>query len=216
MGVERRQDRARCVKLPIDIDSVKGFLDPLEGAALYARALEAAGRGVLLEIGTYCGKSAVYIGTAAKERGGVLFTIDHHRGSDEMQPGWEHHDTQTWDTRAGAMESLPFLRDTLRRAKLEEAVIPIIGRSATIARYWRTPLAFLFIDGGHSMDNALADYEGWSAHVMPGGLMLIHDVFPDPKDGGRPPFEIYKMALESGLFDEVDAVRSLRVLRRRG
>ncbi len=204
------------MKLPIDIDSVKGFLDPLEGAALYARALDAASRGALLEIGTYCGKSAVYIGTAAKERGGVLFTIDHHRGSEEMQPGWEHHDTQTWDARAGAMESLPFLRDTLRRAKLEEAVIPIIGRSATIARYWRTPLAFLFIDGGHSMENALADYEGWSAHVMPGGFMLIHDVFSDPKDGGRPPFEIYKMALESGLFDEVDAVRSLRVLRRRG
>lgn len=203
------------MRLPIDIDSVKGFLDPAEGEALYQAAVKAAPLGPLLEIGSYCGKSAVYIGTAARDAGSVLFTVDHHRGSEEMQPGWEHHDASTWDARAGAMESLPFLRDTLRRAELEDCVIPIIGRSTIIARYWRTPLAFLFIDGGHAMAEAEGDYHCWTPHVMAGGTLAIHDVFPDPKDGGRPPYEIYRTALASGGFSEVGAVKSLRLLQRR-
>jgi predicted O-methyltransferase YrrM len=203
------------VRLPIDIDTVKGFLDRQEGEALYEAALAAAPLGPLLEVGSYCGKSAVYLGTAAREAGSLLFTVDHHRGSEEMQPGWEHHDASTWDARAGAMESLPFLRDTLRRAGLEEHVVPVVGRSAMIARFWRTPLAFLFIDGGHSMAEAEGDYRGWTPHVLPGGTLAIHDVFPNPKDGGRPPFEIYRMALASSAFVETGAVKSLRLLKRR-
>lgn len=202
------------MRLKIDIKSVKGFLDAEEGAALYDAALKAAAFGPLLEIGSYCGKSAVYIGVAARDAGSLLFTIDHHRGSEEMQPGWAHHDPATWDARAGVMESLPFLRDTLRRAGLEDVVVPIVGRSAAIARYWSTKLGFLFIDGGHSMDEAEADYRGWTPHVAAGGTLAIHDVFPNPKDGGRPPFEIYKMALGSRLFVETGAVLSLRLLRR--
>jgi predicted O-methyltransferase YrrM len=202
------------MRLPIDIDTVKGFLDPAEGAALYQAALKAAPLGPMVEIGSYCGKSAVYIGTAARDAGSVLFTVDHHRGSEEMQPGWEHHDPSTWDKRGKMMESLPFLRDTLRRAQLEESVVPIVGRSATIARYWTTPLGFLFIDGGHSMEEAEGDYRGWTPHVMAGGTLAIHDVFADPKDGGRPPYEIYRMALASGAFVETGAVKSLRLLKR--
>ncbi|MBI1211022.1 MAG: class I SAM-dependent methyltransferase [Alphaproteobacteria bacterium] len=202
------------MQLPIDIETVKGFLDAEEGAALYQSALKAAPLGPLLEVGSYCGKSAVYVGTAARDAGSVLFTIDHHRGSEEMQPGWEHHDPSTWDVRAGSMDSLPFLRDTLRRARLEEVVVPVVGRSSTVARVWRTPLAFLFIDGGHAMAEAEADYRGWTPHVMPGGTLAIHDVFPDPKDGGRPPYEIYRMALTSGAFVETGAKKSLRLLRR--
>lgn len=202
------------MRLPLDIDTVKGFLDAEEGAALYRAALAAAARGPLLEIGSYCGKSAVYIGTAARDAGSLLFTIDHHRGSEEMQPGWEHHDPSTWDARVGAMDSLPFLRDTLRLAGLEEHVVPVIGRSAAIVRYWRTALGFLFIDGGHAMSEAEADYRGWTPHLVAGGTLAIHDVFPDPKDGGRPPFEIYRMALASGEFLETGAVKSLRVLTR--
>ena len=203
-------------RLPIDIETVKGFLDPLEGEALYRQAFIAAALGPCVEIGSYCGKSTVHIGLACQLRGQVLFTVDHHRGSEEMQPGWEHHDPATWDLAAEAIDSLPFLRDTLRRAKLEETVVPIVGRSATVARHWRTPVSFLFIDGGHSMENASTDYECWTPHLVSGGLLAIHDVFPDPKDGGRPPYEIYRRALGSGLFDEVNAVGSLRVLKRLG
>lgn len=202
------------MKLPIDIDSVKGFMDPAEGAALYEAALACAPRGPCLEIGAYCGKSAVYLGTACQAADGVLFSVDHHRGSEENQPGWEYHDAELWDDAANAMDTLPFLRTTLRRAGLEDVVFPVVGRSALIAKAWATPLSFLFIDGGHTMEHALGDWRHWTPHLMAGGTLAIHDVFPDPADGGRPPFEIYQRALASDLFEEVAAVKSLRVLRR--
>ena len=202
------------MRLPIDIESVKGFLEPAEGRALYDAALACAPQGPCLEIGTYCGKSAVYLGTACQAAGGLLFCVDHHRGSEENQPGWEWHDPQTWDAAAGAMDTLPFLRTTLRRAGLEETVVPVVGRSAQVARVWTTPLSMLFIDGGHTMEAALGDYRGWTPHLMAGGILAIHDVFPDPADGGRPPFEVYQRALASDLFEEVGAVMSLRLLRR--
>jgi predicted O-methyltransferase YrrM len=198
---------------PLDLATVKGFMPETEGEALYAAAMSAPA-GLMLEIGSYCGKSAVYLGVAARARGEILFTVDHHRGSEELQPGWAHHDPETWDARANAIDTLPFLRDTLRRAGLEDFVVPVVGRSAAIAAVWRTPLALVFIDGGHGMEPALADYRGWSRHVSPGGLLAIHDVFPDPKDGGRPPYEIYRLALTSGAFGEVSATGSLRVLKR--
>lgn len=202
------------MKLSIDIDSVKGFMDPAEGAALYEAALACAPRGPCLEIGAYCGKSAVYLGTACQAAGGVLFSVDHHRGSEENQPGWEYHDAELWDDAANAMDTLPFLRTTLRRAGLEDVVFPVVGRSALIAKAWATPLSFLFIDGGHTMEHALGDWRHWTPHLMAGGTLAIHDVFPDPADGGRPPFEIYQRALASDLYEEVAAVKSLRVLRR--
>ncbi len=200
--------------LPLDIDTVKGFLHPEEGRALHDAALTAAERGPVLEIGSYCGKSAVYLGTACQAVGGVLFAVDHHRGSEENQPGWEYHDPALWDTEAGVLDTLPVFRDTLHRAGLEETVIPVVGRSATLARHWTTPLSLVFIDGGHSRAAAEADYRGWQGKLMPAGLLAIHDVFPDPTDGGRPPYEIYCLALASGLFEEIAAIRSLRMLRR--
>lgn len=202
------------IDLPISIEDVKGFMAPEEGEALYAAALEASVMGPCLEIGTYCGKSTVYIGTAVKERKEILFTVDHHRGSEENQPGWEHHDPETWDDEAGSMDTLPFLRRTLREADLEDHVIPIVGRSMAVVRHWQTPLAMLFIDGGHSREHALNDYLYWTRHVVPGGILAIHDVFPNPQDGGRPPFEIFEMALASHLFKEESRVQSLRILRR--
>jgi predicted O-methyltransferase YrrM len=202
------------MQLPIDINEVKGFLAPSEGEALYRHALERAPHGPCVEIGSYCGKSAVYLGTACRETDGVLFTVDHHRGSEENQPGWEHHDAELWDEAAGTLDTLPALRTTLRRAELEDWVIPLVGKSPIIAKHWRTPLSLLFIDGGHTTEHAMNDYDGWTPHVMPGGILAIHDVFPDPKDGGRPPFEIFQIALRSGLFREVEPVETLRILRR--
>jgi predicted O-methyltransferase YrrM len=201
------------MRLPVDPDTIKGFLDSAEGEALHDAAFAQAPHGPCLEIGSYCGKSALYLGAACKAAGGVLFCVDHHRGSEENQPGWEWHDPELWDAEAGAVDSLPALRRTLHAAGLEDVVIPIVGRSATVARHWRTPLALLFIDGGHTQAAATADYEGWTPHLMAGGLLAIHDVFPDPADGGRPPFEIYRRALEEG-FVETGVVKSLRVLRR--
>ncbi len=202
--------------LGIDIDQVKGFLDPAEGAALYAVAAKMSPLGPCLEVGSYCGKSTVYIGAACKAAGGHLFAVDHHRGSEENQRGEEYHDADLFDPFTARLDSLPFFRDTLFKAQLEETVIPIVAPSATVAKHWTTPLSFLFIDGGHSMAAALSDYHLWTRHVRPGGVVAIHDVFPNPADGGRPPYEIYKLALMSGMFQELAMVKSLALLRRLG
>jgi predicted O-methyltransferase YrrM len=198
--------------------SVKGFMPDEEGLALYraGRAAAAAGGGPLLEVGTYCGKSAVYLGAAAAENGTVLFSIDHHRGSEENQAGWEHHDPDVVDGRTGRMDTLPFARRTVTDAGLEDSVILVVGPSVVVARHWSTPLALLFIDGGHGAEVAWADYRNWAPKVAVGGLLVIHDVFADPAEGGRPPYELYRHALDSTRFDELaDAgFGSLRVLRR--
>ncbi|MBV9934835.1 MAG: class I SAM-dependent methyltransferase, partial [Actinobacteria bacterium] len=99
-------------------------------------------------------------------------------------------------------------------AGLEDQVVAVVGQSTTVSALWRTPLSLLFIDGGHGEEPAWADYNGWTPHVAVGGLLAIHDVFPDPADGGRPPYELYCRALESGGFEDADQCGSLRVLRR--
>lgn len=190
-----------------------GFMPEDEGLLLHAYAARAGVDGPLLEIGTYCGKSAILLGAAARATGSTAFTVDHHRGSEENQAGWEHHDTSLVDPRTGRMDTLPVFRRTIAEAGLEEVVVAVLGHSTTVARHWRTPLALLFIDGGHGHDPAHDDYETWVPWVRGGGLLLIHDVFPDPADGGRPPYEIYLRALEDG-FEEVDVRGSMRVLRR--
>ena len=171
----------------------------------------------MLEVGAYCGKSTVYVGAAARETGSVLFSLDHHRGSEENQSGWEHHDPTVVDERSGRMDTLPFFRRTIEDAGLEDVVVALVGRSEVVAPVWRTPLVFLFIDGGHGTQPARADYEMWTPHVLPGGVLAVHDVFPDPADGGRPPYEqIYLPALRSGCFAEDESLGcgSLRMLRR--
>ena len=196
--------------------AAKGFMPDEEGMALHRAGVAAArsGLGPLLEVGTYCGKSAVYLGAAARQGGSVLFTVDHHRGSEENQPGWEHHDPEVVDARSGRTDTLPFLRRTLEAAGLEDVVVAVVGDSAVVAGHWRTPLALVFVDGGHGVEPAWADYRGWAPHVAPGGLLALHDVFPDPAAGGRPPYEVWRRALASGAFAEVSACGSLRVLRR--
>jgi MMP 1-O-methyltransferase len=192
-----------------------GFMPEDEGLLLHHWARERLPHGPALEVGTYCGKSAVYLGAAAREVGGTVFTVDHHRGSEENQAGWEHHDASLVDAETGLMDTLPTYRRTIQRAGLEDHVVAVLGRSTTVSKHWRTPLSLLFIDGGHGEQPARDDYEGWSPWVMPGGVLVIHDVFPDPADGGRPPYElIYLPALASGRFVEVDGCGSMRVLRR--
>ena len=202
------------INLPLDINTVKGFLDADEGTALYEHALVAADLGPLLEVGSYCGKSSVYLGAACKHKQTILFAVDHHRGSEEHQLGEEYHDPDLYDARFAKMDSFPQFRHTLARANLEDVVVPIVAPSVLAARFWSTPLGLVFIDGGHSMQAALNDYRNWAGHVVRGGYLVIHDVFPSPADGGRPPFEIWKLAQESGLFEALPLVKSLGVLRR--
>jgi predicted O-methyltransferase YrrM len=198
-------------------EAARGFMPPDEGRLLFRRAKERLPFGPVLEVGTYCGKSALYFGAAALETNGPVFTVDHHRGSEENQVGWEHHEPDTVDPEFGLMDTLGLFRKNIARAGIEEQVIAIVGHSATVAQWWRTPLSLLFIDGGHGVEPARNDYLGWTPWVAPDGLLIIHDVFPDPADGGRPPYEeIYLPALASGRFVEIEALGSMRVLQRVG
>ena len=197
--------------------AAKGFMPEDEGDLLHRRALERLPHGPVLEVGTYCGKSAVYLGAAARQVGGdqaVVFSVDHHRGSEENQAGWEHHDPEVVDGDVGLMETLPFARRTLHDAGLSDHVVLVVGRSTTVSRHWATPLSLLFIDGGHAEEHAQADYTGWAHHLLAGGLLVIHDVFADPADGGQAPYHVHQRALASGAFEEVEALGSMRVLRR--
>lgn len=191
-----------------------GFMPEEEGLALYRAGLHAAPLGPMLEIGSYRGKSAVYLGAAARGGSSVLYSIDHHVGSEEHQPGEGYHDPDLFDEDLGRINSLPDFLATIRMAELEDVVAPIIGSSPVIARTWSIPLSLVFIDGGHSDVAARADLEGWSPKIIPGGLLAIHDVFENPADGGRPPYEIYREALASGSFTDWDRTGSLRVLLR--
>lgn len=196
--------------------ATKGFMPEDEGDALHEAALRAAAAvpgAPWVEVGSYCGRSTVWLGDAARRSGTVLFAVDHHRGSEENQAGWEHHDDEVVDPRTGRMDTLPFFRRTIHDAGLEADVVAVVGPSPVVARHWSTPLALLFVDGGHGVEPARADYEGWVPHVALGGTLAIHDVFPDPADGGRPPYEeIYLPALRSGRFAERSATGSLRIL----
>ena len=198
--------------------ATKGFMPADEGEALWDAAVSAAAAvpdAPMLEVGSYCGRSTVWLGDAAQRSGRMLFAVDHHRGSEENQAGWEHHDTDLVDERTGKMDTLPFFRRTMHDAELESTVLALVGRSPQAASVWTTPLSLLFIDGGHGEEPARLDYEGWTSHVAVGGTLAIHDVFPDPADGGRPPYErIYLPAIESGRFEETGATGSLRILRR--
>ncbi len=196
-------------------EAVKGFLPKNEAAALYDAAVAVEVDGPLLEVGSYCGKSSVYLGYAAQSIGRVLYALDHHRGSEENQAGWEHHDPELIDKQKGVMDTLPYFRDAIFAAGLEHVVIALVVHSGVIARNWTTPLSFLFIDGGHGEEPAKADFNGWVPKVKEGGTLAIHDVFPNPKDGGRPPYEqIYLPAIESGNWNEVHVEGSLRILKR--
>ncbi|MFG2289914.1 class I SAM-dependent methyltransferase [Streptomyces sp. NPDC048595] len=198
-------------------EAAKGFMPVDEGLALYAAAVEAAALGLpLVEVGTYCGRSTILLADAARGAGVMAVTVDHHRGSEEQQPGWEYHDPSVVDPEVGRMDTLPTFRRTLHAAGLEDRVIALVGRSPQIAALWQAPVGLVFVDGGHTDEHARADYEGWAPHIAPDGLLVIHDVFADPADGGQAPYRIYRRALASGAFTEISAHGSLHVLRRTG
>lgn len=205
-------------ELPVEllslIASTRGFMPEDEGLALHAAASEHLTGGIALEVGTYCGKSTIYLAHAASVTGSTVVTIDHHRGSEEQQVGWEYHDESVVDPELGLMDTLPFARRAIAASGLEHVVVAVVGRSSAISQWWQTPLDLVFVDGGHTDEAAQADFRGWAPWVRLGGVLVIHDVFPDPADGGQAPYRIYRQALDSGEFVERSVTGSLRVLQR--
>lgn len=196
-------------------NSIKGFLADDEGEALFQLAQSVTGIGPCLEIGSYCGKSAVYIGAACKQTGNILFAVDHHRGSEEHQPGEEYHDTDLFDKSKNSVNSFPLFQRTLRLAALEENVIPIVTDSRLLARHWRTPLGMVFVDGGHSNESAMHDCVEWSKHVSRGGILAVHDIFPDPQMGGQGPYRAFTKVAASKGWVFCDQINSLGILRKK-
>ncbi|KGE03717.1 class I SAM-dependent methyltransferase [Pseudohaliea rubra] len=201
-------------ELPLDIDRVPGFLEAGEGAALYRHGCAAVALGPLVEIGSYCGRSTVYLGCACRDSGGALYAVDHHRGSEEHQPGEAFHDPTLLDPGTGTVDTFRRFRQTLAAAGLEPFVLPVVAGGVLFAAYFPGPAGLVFIDGGHSLAAALADYRAWAGKVARGGVLAIHDIYPDPASGGQAPAAVRRLALDSGLFEEIDAAGSLRVLRR--
>ena len=200
--------------IPTDLSSVKGFLSEEEGEKLYSLALESSKKGPILELGSYCGKSTIYIGSAVKDNNTLLYAVDHHRGSEEHQVGEEYHDPDLYDAAADAVDSLPALRSNLRSFGLEDSVVPIVGSSEMVGKFWNINLSMVFIDGGHSLDSALADYRIWGRRLISGGYLAIHDVFEDPSFGGQAPRKIFELAQQSGLFHRETLHQTLGVVRK--
>lgn len=203
------------IDLPLDITKVKGFLADDEAEALYQMALENSANGPVLEIGSYCGKSTIYLGLAAQKNNSVVYALDHHRGSEEHQLGEEYHDKELYDEQAGLMDTFKDFRRNMRAAQLDDTVVPLVSSSAVVAKHWQTPLSMVFIDGGHSFEAALTDYQSWASWVKPGGILAIHDIFFSEAEGGQAPHTIYKLAKASGLFDELPMVNTLALLRKK-
>ena len=197
------------------IAATKGFLDEDEGRCLYDTALTASRLGPCLEIGGYCGKSTIYIGAACKKNNSILFSIDHHRGSEEQQPGQAYFDPALYDPKAGRLDTFREFRKTIEKAGIEDTVVAMVCRSEVAAHLWYTPLSMVFIDGGHTAEAALTDYECWAQHILPGGYLLIHDIFTDPDKGGQAPRHIYNLASSSGQFNPQPMVKTLGVFQRK-
>ncbi|MFC1814015.1 class I SAM-dependent methyltransferase [Thermodesulfobacteriota bacterium] len=196
------------------LDHIKGFLDAREGRGLYDIALKASRLGPCLEIGSYCGKSAICLGAACKTNNGILFSIDHHRGSEEQQPGELYFDPELYDPVSWRVDTFREFRKTVEMAGLEDTVVPVVCRSDVAARSWKTPLSLVFIDGGHSYEAVHTDYIAWSEHIISDGYLLIHDIFKDPEKGGQAPYQIYKLAVSSGRFRELPMIKTLGVLQK--
>ena len=196
-------------------EAAPGFMPADEGLALYDAAVAATADGPLVEIGSWMGKSTLYLAAAARERKTYVVTVDHHRGSEEHQPGWDYHDESLVDPDVGRIDTLPHFRRTTATAGVEDVVVGVIATSEVLASLWALPVAFLFLDGSHTDESAQRDLACWRPHLARGGTLAIHDVFPNPDDGGQAPYRMYLTALETGDYDELPGTGSLRILRRR-
>ncbi|NNN18824.1 MAG: class I SAM-dependent methyltransferase [Acidimicrobiaceae bacterium] len=197
------------------IRSTKGFMPPDEGTALAVSLFNcSASFGYpAVEIGSYIGLSTLYLGLVAQHQRRVLISVDHHRGSQENQQGWEFHDPILVDPVSKKMDTLYLFRRTIDLAGLNDTVIVVAADSQIYANSFREGIGFLFIDGGHSLEQAEKDYEAWVPKIIPGGCLAIHDVYPDPSLGGQPPFILYQRSLREG-FRVVVSQGSLRVMKK--
>ncbi len=190
-------------------------MDEVEALRLFDLAQQASLLGPLLEIGSYCGRSAAIMGTACRKNNGILYSLDHHQGSEEQQPGEEYFDPDLFDPRTQGINTFPFFRETLKKTGLEDTVIPIVSTSRAAGKMWKTPLSMVFIDGGHSFEAAWNDFLTWSPHLLKNGFLVFHDIFLDPEKGGQPPRQVYEKAIATGNYIVLEMTQTLGVLQQK-
>ena len=190
------------------LNSLKGFMPSHEGLALTKWAEEFSTYGPALEIGTFGAKSALYIATGSSVHNQLVYTIDHHSGSEEHQLGEEYFDRTIYDEELGRVNTVPLMQSNLQQFDESRWVIPILADANSIAPSWGTELGLLFIDGSHTETSAMNDYENWCSKLHPQGGLVIHDIYEKPEDGGQAPYLIYQKALAEGfqLHERVDTI----------
>ena len=190
---------------------IKGFMPEHEGKALYKWARKFSEYGPLLEIGTYCGKSSMFLSEGAQANNQYVYTIDHHMGSEEHQVNEEYFDIEIFDELSKRINSFPLFLENINNFGIKN-IVPIVNESSLVAESWNSPLAMVFIDGGHSLETAMNDFISWHEKIISGGALVIHDIFENPEDGGQAPYEVYMHALKNGFndFDRVDTIVCLK------
>tara|TARA_B100000482_G_scaffold190113_1_gene172748 strand:- start:1130 stop:1732 length:603 start_codon:yes stop_codon:yes gene_type:complete len=192
---------------------IKGFMPEHEGKALYKWARKFSEYGPLLEIGTYCGKSSMFLSEGAQANNQYVYTIDHHMGSEEHQVNEEYFDIEIFDELSKRINSFPLFLKNINNFGIKN-IVPIVNESSLVAESWNSPLAMVFIDGGHSLETAMNDFISWHEKIISGGALVIHDIFENPEDGGQAPYEVYMHALKNGFndFDRIDTIVCLKKL----
>ena len=190
---------------------IKGFMPEHEGKALYKWARKFSEYGPLLEIGTYCGKSSMFLSEGAQANNQYVYTIDHHMGSEEHQVNEEYFDIEIFDELSKRINSFPLFLENINNFGIKN-IVPIVNESSLVAESWSSPLAMVFIDGGHSLETAMNDFVSWHEKIISGGALVIHDIFENSEDGGQAPYEVYMHALRNGFndFDRVDTIVCLK------
>ena len=194
-------------------DSIKGFLAHEEGLFLYELTKKYCLKNFAVEIGSYCGKSACYIGQACKENKTYLMTIDHHRGSEEQQYGEEYFDPEEYNYDKKIVDTLPTLLKNIQKFRFEEVILPVINSSELASKDIENNIDLVFIDGSHTFESTRKDYVSWKNKIRIGGILAIHDVYDSEVEGGQAPKEIYEKALSEN-FKLLKRVNSLVALLR--
>ena len=146
-------DRAEIQRLRALIAEIPGWLTDEEGEALYDLAKSCSGRGVIVEIGSWKGKSTTCLGLGSKAGANVpIFAVDPHA-----------------DYRFGEF------KENIERAGIADLVTPIASLSQVAADDFQEPIELLFVDGSHEYADVKADFDQWVPKVVEGGVVAVHD-----------------------------------------
>ena len=190
------------------LNNLKGFMPSHEGLALTKWAEEFSHYGPALEIGTFGAKSTLYIAAGSSILNQLVYTIDHHSGSEEHQLGEEYFDPEIYDEKLGRVNTVPLMQSNLQQFDESKWIVPILANANSVAPSWGIELGLLFIDGSHTEISAMNDYDNWRSKLHSKGALVIHDIYEKPEDGGQAPYLIYQKALEEGfqLYERVDTI----------